>query len=162
MTAYVVDTNVAKAANGRDTHADLACQLDCIEKLETICRESVIVLDEGDLIFEEYRNHLLFKGAPGTGDKFFKHLYDHKYGESRVRRVPITPCNDDLRGYQELPENELDRSDRKFLAVAVVAQAEILNATDSDWNEQEALISGLGVSVRQLCPHHASKSANHS
>ena len=160
MTAYVVDTNVAMAANGRDTHADLECQLNCIEELESICRESVIVLDDGDLIFEEYRNHLHFKGAPGTGDKFFKHVYDHKYGESRVRRVPITPCSDDLCGYQELPENELDRSDRKFLAVAVVAQAEILNATDSDWSEQEALTRGLGVCVRQLCPQHASKPAD--
>ena len=160
MTAYVVDTNVAIAANGRDTHADLACQLDCIEKLETICREAVIVLDDGDLIFEEYSNHLFFKGAPGTGDKFFKHVYDHKYSESRVRLVPITPSSDDLRGYQQLPENEFDPSDRKFLAVAVVAKAEILNATDSDWSEQEALISDLGVSVRQLCPQHASKSGN--
>ena len=159
MTAYVVDTNVAIAANGRDTHADLTCQLDCIEKLETICREAVIVLDEGDLIFEEYRDHLHFKVAPGTGDKFFKHVYDHKYGESRVKRVPITPCSDDLRGYQELPENEFDPSDRKFLAVAVVAKAEILNATDSDWSEQDTLTSDLGVSVRQLCPQHASKPA---
>ena len=48
------------------------------------------------------------------------------------------------------------------LAVAVVAKAEILNATDSDWEEQKALISNLGVSVRQLCPQHASKSASQS
>ena len=64
------------------------------------------------------------------------------------------------RGFAELLENELDPSDRKFLAVAVVAQAEILNATDSDWSEQEALTSDLGVRVRQLCPQHASKSAD--
>ena len=160
MTGYVVDTNVAMAANGRDTHADLECQLDCIEKLAAICREAVVVLDDGDLIFEEYSRQLFFKGDPGTGDKFFKHVHDHKYGESRVKRVPITPCSDDLRGFQELPANEFDPSDRKFLAVAVVAQAEILNATDSDWSEQEALTSDLGVSVRQLCPQHASKSAD--
>ena len=47
MTGYVVDTNVAMAANGRDTHADLECQLDCIEKLAAICREAVVVLDDG-------------------------------------------------------------------------------------------------------------------
>ena len=82
------------------------------------------------------------------------------YGGKRVRQVSITPCNDGRRSFAELLENGLDPSDRKFLAVAVVAQAEILNATDSDWSEQEALTSDLGVSVRQLCPQHASKSAD--
>lgn len=159
MTSYVVDTNVAIAANGRNTHADFACQLDCIETLETICREAVVVLDDADLIFDEYRSSLSFKGAPGTGDKFLKHVHDHRYGGSRVKRVSVTPCSDELRGFDELPENAFDPSDRKFLAVAVVAQAEILNATDSDWSEQDALTRALGVSVRQLCPQHASKSA---
>ncbi len=79
------------------------------------------------------------------------------YGGIRVRRVPITPCDDQCRGFEELPENKLDPSDRKFLAVATVAKAEILNATDSDWSEQEALTDKLGVTVRQLCPQHASK-----
>ena len=58
------------------------------------------------------------------------------------------------------PRTSSIRRDRKFLAVAVVADAEILNATDSDWSEQEALTRELGVRVRQLCPQHASKSAN--
>ena len=160
MNAYVVDTNVAIAANGRNTHADYACRFDCIETLEAICREAVVVLDDGDLIFEEYRSRLSFRGAPGTGDKFLKHVHDRMYGGSRVKRVPITPCSDALRGFEELPENDFDPSDRKFLAVAVVAQAEILNATDSDWSEQEALTSDLAVRVRQLCPQHARKSAN--
>ena len=130
MTGYMVDTNVAMAANGRNTHADLACQYDCIEKLEAICHEAIVVLDEGDLIFEEYRSRLCFEGAPGTGDKFFKHVHDYRYGESRVKRVPITPCSDEMRGFEELPENELD-----------------------------ALTSDLGVRVRQLCPQHARRSA---
>ena len=38
MTAFVVDTNVAIAANGRETHADHLCQLACMEKLETWSR----------------------------------------------------------------------------------------------------------------------------
>ena len=53
--------------------------------------------------------------------------------------------------------NSLDRSDRKFLAAAVVGHAAIVNATDSDWSQQEELIERLGVTVRQLCPQHASK-----
>ena len=157
MTSFVVDTNVALAANGRNTHAKRPCQLACIEKLENICRQQVIVVDDKNLIFDEYKKSLNFAGAPGVGDKFFKHLFDHGYNKTRVRRVSITPCNDDRFGFTELPENDLDKSDRKFLAAALVAQATILNATDSDWSEQEALTQSLGVTVQQLCPQHASK-----
>ena len=160
MTDFIVDTNVAIAANGRNTHADPECQLACVEHLEAICREACAVLDDANLIFDEYRASLSFAGAPGMGDAFFKHVFVHMYGGVRVRQVAITPCSDERRGFDELPENEFDPSDRKFLAVAVVADAEILNATDSDWSEQEALMRELGVRVRQLCPQHASKSAN--
>ena len=162
MTSVVVDTNVAIAANGKNTHADLECQLACVEELRAVCRNMVIAVDDSNRIFDEYKDRLSFRGAPGAGDAFFKHLHDHMYGGKRVRRVAITPCNDARRSFEELPENEFDPSDRKFLAVAVVAKAEILNATDSDWSEQEALISDLGVAVRQLCPQHAAKSASQS
>ena len=157
MEPYVVDTNVAIAANGRNTHADLQCRLACVEELEDVCGQQVVVVDDGGLIFDEYKGSLHFAGAPGVGDKFFKHVFDHGYDKSRVRRVLITPNSDDRRGFEELPENDLDKSDRKFLATALVAGAAILNATDSDWSEQEALTKHLGVTVRQLCPQHASK-----
>ena len=157
MSPYVVDTNVAIAANGRNTHADLQCRLACVEKLEDVCGQQVVVVDDGGLIFDEYKGSLHFAGAPGVGDKFFKHVFDHGYDKSRVRRVLITPCSDDRRGFEELPENDLDKSDHKFLATALVAGAAILNATDSDWSEQEALTKHLEVTVRQLCPQHASK-----
>ena len=52
-----------------------------------------------------------------------------------------------------------DPSDRKFLAVAVVAKAVVLNATDSDWDEHAVLMEELGVKVSQLCPEYASKEA---
>ena len=157
MKPYVVDTNVAIAANGRSTHADLQCQLVCVVKLEDVCVRRIVAVDDGDLIFDEYKERLHFAGAPGVGDKFFKHVFDHRYDKNRVRRVLITPSSDDRRGFKELPENDLDKSDRKFLATALVAGAAILNATDSDWSEQEALTKQLEVTVRQLCPQHASK-----
>ena len=161
MTSFVVDTNVAIAANGRNTHADLECQLECIKKLENICRQQVVVVDDGNLIFDEYKGYLNFAGVPGVGDMFFRYLFNHGYDETRVRRIPITPCSDDRFGFKELPENDLDKSDRKFLAAALVAQATILNATDGDWSEQEALTKSLGVTVQQLCPQHASKYSEH-
>lgn len=57
--------------------------------------------------------------------------------------------------FEELPPNSLDPDDRKFLAVAIVAQAPILNATDTDWNQHADLLDALGVTVDQLCPEYA-------
>jgi len=160
VTDFVVDTNVAIVANGRNTHADLVCRRQCVEMLEDLCKSHAVVLDDRYRILGEYRGHLNFSGAPGMGDVFFKHVLNHMHDGKSVRIVPITPCTDECRGFTELPKNRLDPSDRKFLAVAVVAQAEILNATDSDWSEREALTSDLGVSVRQLCPRFATKQAS--
>ena len=153
---FIVDTNVAIAANGRETHADEECQLTCVEKLESLERK-VVAIDNMGLILEEYGRNLNHSGNPGMGDKFFKYVRDHQYWANRVLMVPVTESEDDRRGFEELPENTFDRSDRKFLAVAVVAKATVLNATDSDWNEHKALTDDLGVEVEQLCPQHASK-----
>ena len=154
----VVDCNVAVVANGRDTHANRDCQLACISKLERVVKRHRVVLDEGGLIFKEYQGRLNFSGQPGIGHMFFKHLsdYQYNYNRKRVSRVTITPSGAD-RGFAELPPNFLDPADRKFLAVAVVAKAPILNATDSDWNEHVDLLDSLGVTVVQLCPEYADK-----
>ena len=157
MSVFVVDTNVAIAANGRDTHADMPCQLVCIEKLEEVAKHGVVVVDDAGAIMDEYGGCLCFSGRPGIGDAFFKYIFDNQYHGSRVRRIRVTPSDDDRRGFEELPENDFDRSDRKFLAVAVVAKAVVLNATDSDWVEHEELMKSLEVEVDQLCPQHASK-----
>ena len=61
------------------------------------------------------------------GDTFYKHVLNHLYQPDRVQKVAVTPSEE--RGFEELPENTFDPSDRKFLAVAVVAKAVVLNAT---------------------------------
>ena len=155
--AFVVDTNVAVVANGRRTHADLQCQAFCVEKLKSVVADEVVAIDDEGAILQEYKSRLNFSGRPSVGDMFFKHVFNYQYRSDRVRRIAITPSADERRGFQELPENSLDRSDRKFLAVAFVASAVILNATDSDWVEQNALTEALGVEVVQLCPQYASK-----
>lgn len=157
MSAFVVDTNVAIVANTRNTHADLPCQLACIEKLERLVTQGVVVVDETGFILDEYGVYLSHLGQPGMGDAFFKHIFDRQYQDRRVRRVAVTPSDDDRRGFEELPENSFDRSDRVFLAVALVGDATVLNATDSDWDEHARLMGELGVEVEQLCPQHARK-----
>ena len=83
MTPYVVDTNVAIAANGKSTHADLQCQLACVEKLEDVCGQQVVAVDDGGLIFDEYKGSLHFAGATGVGDKFLQACF-----RSWVRQKP--------------------------------------------------------------------------
>ena len=86
MTPYVVDTNVAIAANGRGTHADRRCQLTCVEKLESVVAREIVAIDDGHAILNEYRRHLRPLGElPGVGDMFYKHILNHQYRDDRVR-----------------------------------------------------------------------------
>ena len=43
------------------------------------------------------------------GDAFFKHVFNYQYRDSRVKRIEVTPSDDDRRGFEELPENGFDR-----------------------------------------------------
>ena len=157
MSVFVVDTNVAIVANTRETHADRPCQLACVDKLECVVRQGIVAVDESGAILDEYGGYLSHSGQPGMGDAFFKHIFDHLYQGRRVRRVRVTPSNDDRKGFEELPENAFDRSDRVFLAVALVGGAIVLNATDGDWDEHAGLMEELEVEVEQLCPKYARK-----
>ena len=153
----IVDTNVLVVANGLNTHADTECQSQCVSAITAISLNGTVVVDNGGLVLDEYQKHLNFSGQPGLGDAFFKHVYDNMYSSKRVERVSITVVDDEERAFEELPANTLDRSDQKFLAVAVVARAPILNATDSDWHNERELVSRLDVVVQQLCPQHATR-----
>ena len=156
MTTFVVDTNVAIVANGRSTQADEQCRRCCARMLETVVAREMVAIDDYGSILAEYARYLRRYGQPGLGYVFFKHVFNFQYDHKRVQRVPLTPA-DDQRGFEELPPNTFDRSDRKFLAVAVVVGGVVLNATDSDWAEHQALTDALGVRVHQLCPQHATK-----
>ena len=129
MSIVVVDTNVGIVANG-NADVDPACQLACVNSLEHAMKGGVVALDDGGRIFEEYRTHFSFAGGPGIGHVFFKYVHDVQHRGERVRRFRITPSADESRGFEELPPNTFDASDRKFLAVAVVAKATVVNTTD--------------------------------
>ena len=88
---------------------------------------------------------------------FFKYIHDNQHAANKIHSVCITLSSDIGRGFEELPINSLDSSDRKFLATAVVAQVTIVNATDSDWAEQCELLETLHIEIKQLCPEHSCK-----
>ena len=156
MTALVVDTNVPMVANGC-AQVDDQCRSICVNKLEYLMEQGTVAIDDKDAILKEYLNNFSSTGGQDVGDRFFIFVINNQYSGTRVKRVAVTPIDDERRSFEELPENTFDPSDRKFLAVAVVAKAVVLNATDSDWGEHEPLMDELGVGVKQLCPQHAKK-----
>ncbi len=163
MKAYVVDTNVAVAANGKAPRADKRCELSCTKKLASLSKARVCV-DVGGLIIGEYRKHLSPKGQPGLGDLFMKWLLYNQYTPSVCERVAITPHS--ARGFMEFPSDQclasFHHDDRKFVAVALASQYSptILNAVDSDWSNHQSALNAHGVRVEELCPDCLSGSCN--
>lgn len=163
MRRVVVDTNVLMAAeqgmcDDIETPAGQRCQAECGRRLLRIQREGAFVcVDDAYGILGEYRRRLLEnRSRRGLGSEFCIWVMSGP-GSRRTEWIRITPT-DPARGFEELPVNRLDPSDRKFLAVARKAGATILNATDSDWDEQRHLLRRLGVPLEQLCPQHRKKS----
>lgn len=148
----VIDENVLIVANGRHDLKSMHCQKSCIAALKEINKSHIVAIDDVGIILNQYKKYNSHSGKPGTGDRFFRHIFQNIGNPQKVKRVPICKIDDETRGYAELPENTLDKDDPKFLAVAVVAQASVVNATDSDWAEQRALTDALNVPVVQLCP----------
>jgi hypothetical protein len=155
--AVVVDTNVAVVANGKHEPAPPECIAASIEALRG-ARQQLILVDEGYLIFDEYRRWLSHSGQPGVGDAFFKWLWENQANPERCRRVPITPINDSETDFEEFPTDvELamfDAADRKFVAVALASglSPTVLNASDSDWWNYRVPLENSGIIINFLCP----------
>ena len=152
----VVDTNVPLVANGKAEQAGLKCEDACVRKLIQVQAERRTLVDDKQLIFKEYLNRLSLSGQPGLGDAFFKWLWENQANPQHCRIVPVT--FHDGRGFEEFPDSarlsSFDRSDRKFVAVALASGSspELLNATDTDWWHDRQALEENGVNVVFLCP----------
>ena len=153
----IIDTNILKAANGDSEQVKGDNQLACILFLEDIkAQNGCVSVDSLNLIFEEYSKHCNHKGQPGTGDAFFKWLFNNQGYEYICEKVEIT-LNDN-RGFEEFPNDDqlkgFDKSDRKFVATALKSafKPTIFNATDSDWLIFSKILEQHGVFIHQLCP----------
>ena len=157
MPECLIDTNVAMAANFKATVSD-ECALRCIQALrEVTTNRRLLVVDDLDLIFTEYRNNLSLRGQPGVGDAFMKWVNDHRYDATRCTRIPITPTDQHNTDFSELASytalTSFDPSDKKFLATAVAHEKSppILVACDTDyWDAKETLRSN-GINIEFLC-----------
>lgn len=116
-----------------------------------------MLVDEAGLIFDEYLAYAnAFTGQPGVGDRFAQWLWSVQADTVFARKVRITP--NDEREFAEFPDDPdletFDRSDRKFVAVAIASATcpPILNATDTDWSDHRDVLARYHVSVTFLCP----------
>lgn len=154
----VVDTNVLIVANGRATsQANPTCVTNCARRLQSIQIQEVLVIDDRWQILSEYRRKVSPSGQPGVGDAFLKWVLTNQQNPNRCQPVAITPILGQ-ESYVEFPSDvelaNFDRSDRKFVAVALTHpdQPPILNAVDSDWRDFYQPLTRNGVQVEFLCP----------
>lgn len=156
MVPAVVDTNVPILAN-HTGEEELQCAAACAIALHEITRHGVLVMDEGGLIFSEYKNYLSFAGQPGAGDYFFKWLADNRYKADRVHHVPLIEDPEREGEFTTFPTDAdlsaFDRSDRKFVAVALghPERPPILNATDDDWWNYREALARHGITIHFVC-----------
>ena len=163
MMAYVIDANVPVVASGRAPHASPSCVLNCVRKLRDVHTRGRVVLDNEMRILREYMTNLSMSGQPGAGDYFMKWVWENQGVSGRCERVALTPRTDDPEDFVEFPEDtrliSFDRSDRKYVAVALASQSDpvVLNATDSDWWDYREALRTNGVQIEFLCPDQFSE-----
>jgi hypothetical protein len=160
VKAFVVDVNVAIVANGRSSQANDDCRLACIAVLETVCRDGMIVLDDGMRILSQYMGQLSMAGQPGLGDFFMKWVWENQAVPCRCERVAIECKGDNPDDFDAFPEDPdlrgFHRKDRMYVAVAITSRndPDVLNAVDTGWwHHRDALLRN-GVHLRFVCPQH--------
>ena len=160
MTAFVVDVNVAIVANQKASHADINCVLACVGILSEIRERGMVIIDDTMRILWEYMGYLRIAGQPGVGDLFMKWVWENQAVIERCEKVPLTPILGNPEEFAEFPAdpklNAFDRSDRKYVAVALGSRNHptVLNAVDTDWWEHREALKRNGVRLRFLCPQH--------
>lgn len=152
----VVDTNVPMVANKMTPQASPACILTCVRKIRDIqAQKYLLVMDRQHTILREYIRNLQ-NALPGVGPEFLRWVITNQHNPDLCHQVDITPTGPDE--YQEFPQDpdldNFDRSDRKFVAVALTHadKPPILNASDSDWMIYRDVLAKYGVRIEFLCP----------
>lgn len=153
----VVDTNVLLVAN--DVHKGVSpeCVIACIESIDYIRRNGVIVIDDSWKLLGEYLHKLNpNKGQPEPGDAFLKWILQRQANAKHVAQVPVTESAEDW--FEEFPDHALQRAfdppDRKFIAVAAADDGNpiVFQAADCKWLSWWPQLAEAGVRFRFVCP----------
>ncbi len=159
---WVIDTNVPKTANRAidpDNIPEYLCKCVqvCVEAIEEVTQNGGLVLDYGDLFFDEYRGKLSMSGQPGIGDMFMLWVHYERWSFPAEDRVCITPDGDSFNEFPDHPGlSDFDDSDRKFIAVANAHDKApiVLQAVDSKWWGWKDALDEAGIHVKFLCPEY--------
>ncbi len=155
MMRAVIDTNVLLVANGQHPDVSTDCVRECIQRLVSMQKSGITVLDDGYRLLTEYQQKTSVNPPKGVGDVFLKHLFREGANIQRVELVTLTQTDSDL--FLEFPDQNLqtsfDAPDRKFAAVsnAHLKKPPIWQAVDCKWLDWWPALRVKGVEIEFLC-----------
>ena len=68
----VIDTNVLLVANGQHDDASPECVVECVQRLQAMQREGIVVVDDGYRILGEYQNKTCINPTQGCRGHFLE------------------------------------------------------------------------------------------
>ncbi|MDX2066516.1 MAG: hypothetical protein SFX74_12315 [Fimbriimonadaceae bacterium] len=142
---------VANGRAGEKPNCVNAC-VDCLDRIRS--GAELLHLDSLGLILEEYGRQCQYGTPRGVGDVFVVWASTHRATLAKCETVSIQ--EDSEWEFAEFPHDDalraFDRSDRKFVAVAIASGVNpvIYNATDSDWSDFAVPLAKY-VAVVELC-----------
>lgn len=153
MTDFVIDTNVWCLVDFDVSTATTIEELDCASNCRNWLREfiastNVLVVDLDYRIIKEYRDNIA-KG--GLAHQWLNQL-ETQPRELRLIELQIEYDDD---GYGIVPPEVAihDKEDRKLIAVALAHNPipPIVNATDTDWEQDKPMLNAADIYVQELC-----------
>lgn len=153
---YVIDTNVwvlSSRAISTLTLEEIRCYRKALQWLKDFSTSANrLCVDADHRILVEYRNNI---GQNTLAEQILNGL--QRRPAPRIIRVPIQWA-EEADPVALVPEalNILDRSDRKFAAVALAVEPHppIINATDTDWAKAKDHLAAVGLTVEECCPDY--------
>ncbi len=161
---YIIDTNVPLQAGKRPSSLsaeEAECTLECLRLIKNFMDDdsSALVLDGDWEILREYSKKINLSGEPTIAEQFYK--WACSYAMSRIKdedNVFLSKNASDE--YVDFPDDKrlegFDRSDRKFVALAVKHKEHppIVNAMDTDWWNYKYILAEHGINVNFLCEEY--------
>ena len=157
MSDIVIDTNIRVMADritsiSEWTPEDEAvCIEACYEWLQSfMASNDRLVVDLTYRIVREYRDNI------PTGGLAEQEL--NRLESQATERIAFKQIHFDRDGHAVLPKpfEFADKSDRKFIAVAILCEpyAPIFNATETDWAQEQTALVNYGLTIHELCPDY--------
>ena len=160
MSAVVLDTNVLVFANMQSGDSpDPDCVRNSRERIVQ-SRNEIVVIDSNGEIRREYMRQVDVRGHPTFAGEYIIDLLRNIGNPSRFEQGPITNTNGSYREFPTDPELEsFDRSDRKFVCVALRSRNSPVIAVSSDrgWRNHHSALQANGIQIEFACSPGAAR-----